>query len=538
MKNGFRMGTVFLLALVLIVTACTGGGEDAANVQRKVLKLNVEREPSSLDPALAFEFNSMDVTNSLFEGLLRLDENNKPQPAAAEKVKVSPDKTTYTFILREGLKWSNGDPVTAGDFEYAWKRVLDPKTGSPASFLLYFIKNAEAYNVGKADADEVGVTAVDDRTLEVKLGQPTPFFEQLVCYTVYFPVYKEGAKKEKNLYGDAKTYISNGPFKMKEWKHDNTIRVAKNDHYWNASTVKLDGIDWAMSGDAATAYQQYRSGDFHMLYDTSIPPELKGDLLRKGEVRVIPGSGLEFFRFNIEKKPFTNRKIRQAFGLAVERQAIVDQVIQGKEKAALAFVVPGTETRQGDFRAMAGDRMEDAQFDEAKKLLKEGMKEEGWDELPKVTLLFSNNDKNKAEAEALQEMYRKHLGVSIQLRSQESKVFFENQRSKNYQFSRSSFLADYNDPYNYLESFQTDHPVNRTNWSNEEYDKLLQMAFREGDDAKRTAYLAKAEKILFDEMPIFPVYYYNTLVLEKPEVKQLIRHKVGPNDYSRVELTK
>lgn len=537
MKRGFRFGLILFVMIGLIAAGCSNGNQNADKKQSQVLKLNVEQEPTSLDPAIAFEFNSMDVVNSMFEGLMRLDKNDQPQPAAAEKVEVSKDKKTYTFTLRDGLKWSNGDPLTAEDFEYSWKRALDPKTGSEASFLMFFIKNAEKYNAGDAKADDVGVKALDGKTLEVKLEQPTPFFEQLVCYTIYSPVYKKELDKDKKAYGDAKTFVSNGPFKMEEWKHDSLIKVKKNEHYRDADKVKLEGIQWAMSSDAPTAYQQFKAGEFHMLYDTAVPPDLKPSLIKKGEAKVSPGSGLEFFRFNVEKKPFNNKKVRQAFSMAVDRQLIVDEVIQGKEKHALAYVIPGTKNAKGEeFRKQGGDLIQDARFKEAKKLLEEGMKEEGWDKLPEVTLLYSTNDKNKAEAEAMQEMYRKHLGINIKLQNQESKVFFENQRNKNYQFSRSSFLADYNDPYNYLESFQTDHPVNRTNWSNKKYDELLGKAFKEADEDKRMKYLHEAEKILMDEMPIFPVYFYNDLILEKPEVRNIVRHLVGPNDYTYVEI--
>ena len=197
-------------------------------------------------------------------------------------------------------------------------------------------------------------------------------------------------------------------------------------------------------------------------------------LIKNGEAKVLDGSGLEFFRFNVEEKPFTNKKIRKAFALAVDRKAIVDQVVQGNQQPALAFVAPGTMTQLGDFREGREELIADNQVEEAKRLLEEGMKEEGWKSLPTVTLLYNANEKNKLVAEALQEMYRKNLGVKIKLQSQETKVFFDSQINRNYQMSRSSFLPDYNDPYNYLESFQTGHSMNRTGWSNEKYDELLE----------------------------------------------------------------
>lgn len=215
------------------------------------------------------------------------------------------------------------------------------------------------------------------------------------------------------------------------------------------------------------------------------------------------------------------------------------QVVQGNEMPAGAFVSPGTLTQKGDFRKAASQFVPlTAQPAQAKQLLQEGMKEEGWKTLPPVTLLYSNNEKNKAVAEALQAMFKQNLGVDVQLQSQETKVFLSNQKAKNYQLSRSSFLPDYNDPYNYLESFQTDHSMNRTGWSNPQYDALVKKAFAEPDETKRLEYLHQAEKILFDEMPIFPLYYYNQVHVQKDYVKNIIRHPVGPSDYRFTVLDK
>ncbi|GGE14976.1 dipeptide-binding protein DppE [Marinithermofilum abyssi] len=525
-----------LFVLATVTAGCGGPSAEREQAAPQILELNLANgEPTSLDPAQAFDQDSMDVVNSLFEGLMRLNKDHQPEPAVAEKVDKSDDLRTYTFTLRKDAKWSNGELVTAHDFEYAWKRVLNPKTASSASYLMYFIKNGEKYNAGKASADEVGVKAKDDHTLVVELEKPTPFFEELTCYTVYAPVYKKGLEQNQDLYGNGKEYVGNGPFVLKSWKHDSKIVTEKNKYYRDADAVKLNGIEWNMYADEATAYQMYQSGKLHI---NGYPPvDLKDSLIKKGEAKVTSDSGLEFYRFNVNKKPFTNEKIRRAFALAVDRQLLVDRVVRGQEKIATAFVAPGTTSESGDFRADGPSFFEDAQFDQAKKLLREGMKEEGWKELPTVELLLNkDSDKNKKVAEAIQEMYRKHLGVNIKLRAMETKVFFDNQKSQNYTLSRSTFLPDYNDPYNYLESFQTDHPTNRTGWSNKKYDELLKKAGAETDESKRIQLLHEAEKILMKEMPIIPLYYYNDVYMQKPEVKHVLRHTVGPNDYKYVTL--
>ncbi|SEN05969.1 peptide ABC transporter substrate-binding protein [Lihuaxuella thermophila] len=531
MKKYWIFSLALLIVLITGLTGCTTGA-DKSKGGEKVLNLNLSGEPSSLDPAKAFDEDSLDVTNNLFEGLMRLDQNHQPKPAVAKEVKVSPDGLTYTFMLNK-TKWSNGEELTAHDFEFAWKRVLDPKTAAEPAFLLYFIKGAEEFNTGKGSADQVGVKALDDYTLEVKLARPTPSFLQLTSYPVYFPVYKKGAEKNPNLYNEADTYISNGAFKMAEWKHDDHVKLVKNEHYHKNQTVKLSAIHFSMVTDSKTVYQLFKTKKLDVVGKKSIPPDLLPTMIKNGEVKLREGNGLAFFRFNVKKEPFTNAKIRKAFALAIDRKLIAEQVVGSGEQPAYAYVAPSAPN---NFRKKGGDLIKDAQFEEAKKLLAEGMKEEGWTTLPPVTLLYSNStEQSKKIVEAVQEMYRKHLGVEVSLQAKETKVYFADQRNKNYVMTTSSFLADYNDAYNYLESFQTDHSMNRTNWSNKKYDELLQKAANSGNQEERDQHLHEAEKILFDEMPVFPLYYYSSGAAEQEGITGIIRHPVGPSDYTSAD---
>ncbi len=527
-----------LFAVSLLAVGCGGEGSNAGSKQGEILKLNLSNgEPTSIDPAKAFDDDSMEVVNNLFEGLTRLNKEHQPEPAVAEKIDKSDDGLTYTFTLRKDAKWSNGEPVTAQDFEYAWKRVLDPKTASEASFLMFFIKNAEQYNAGEAKVEEVGIRAEDDSTLVVELEQPTPFFEGLTAYTPFAPVYRKSVEENKNPFGSAKNYVSNGPFKMTQWKHDGHIKTEKNEHYREADQVKLAGLEWSMVAEATTAYQMFKQKDLHFgEAPGEIPPELTGKVIEKGEAKVSDDSGLEFYRFNVKEEPFTNAKIRKAFALAVDRKAIVEQVVQGGQQPAYAYVAPGTMSESGDFRDQGEDYIQDAQWEEAKKLLEEGMKEEGWTKLPRVTILFNKDEKHKKVAETIQEMWRKHLNAKVELQAREVGVYFDDRRSGNFIIARSSFLPDYNDPYNYLESFQSDHSMNQTGWKDKKYDQLIEKARGETEDAKRMEYFHQAEKRLFEEMPLFPIYYYNSVVLKQPNVKNILRHTVGPNDYRWVEI--
>ncbi|MGA8941882.1 MAG: peptide ABC transporter substrate-binding protein [Thermoactinomyces sp.] len=528
--------TIFLSLIMLLVgsVALTGCSSEAGK-SGQILNLNITGEPTSLDPAQAFDEDSMDITNNLFVGLMRLDDRHQPQPALADKVEISEDGLTYTFHLKQ-TKWSNGQPLTAHDFEYAWKRVLDPDLAAKPAFLLYFIQGAEAYNQGKVSSDQVGIKASDDYTLQVKLAKPTPAFLELVAYPVFAPVSREALEQDPDMFHDAKNYVSNGAFKLAEWKHDNYVKLTKNEHFYKKDQAGLDEIRFSIITDNKTVYQLYQTKKLDVVGKSSIPADLLTSLMAEGKVKVLPGSGLSFFRFNVRQEPFTNKKIRKAFALAIDRKLIVEQIVGSGEEPAYAFVAPSVP---GNFRQEGGNFIKDGQYEQAKQLLAEGMAEEGWQKLPPVTLMYSNaTDKNKKIAEAVQEMIRKHLGVKIQLQAKEKKVYYADQENIRFVMSTSSFLADYNDAYNYLESFQTDHPMNRTNWSNEQYDLLLQKAAQASDTALRDQYLHQAEEILFEEMPVFPLYYYNTAFIEQPGIEGIIRHPVGPKDYTNARVKK
>ncbi|GGC90701.1 dipeptide-binding protein DppE [Thalassobacillus devorans] len=531
-----RKWLMLLLAVMvaIVLAACTtsgssdsgeqnDGGEEASGGE-KVLKLNNGSEPTSLDPPIGFDSYSWNVLNNLMEGMTRLDESHEPAAATAEKWDVSEDGTVYTFHIREDANWSNGDPVTAGDFEFAWKRLVDPEVASPAAFLGYFIEGAEAFNNGEGSEDDVMVEAVDEKTLEVTLTAPTGYFLHVTSNPAFFPINEEVQSENEEWFAEADSFVGNGPFQLAEWTHDSELVMEKNDEYWDADTVKLDKVEWAMVNDTNTEYQMYESGDL----DTSdIPSEMSEELIDSENVVIEEQAGTHFYRFNVNEEPFTNEKIRKAFAMAVNQEEIVEYVTKNKEEPAYGFVSYGFADPSGeDFRDKNGDLVE-YDPEQAKQLLEEGMEEEGYEELPKVTLTYNTSDVNKSIAETVQSMYKENLDVDITLENTEWNVFLQDQKDLKHQLSRSSFLADYADPINFLESFTTDSSMNRTGWSNEEYDKLIQQAKSEADEEQRFEYMYEAEKILFEEMPLFPIHFYNQVVLQKDEVENIVRHPVG-----------
>ncbi|MCM3180541.1 peptide ABC transporter substrate-binding protein [Cytobacillus horneckiae] len=534
-----KLLSVLMMGLfVLILAACTAnedagkepegsGGDDGEKTEEaaeKVLYMNNGQEPTSFDPPIGFNAVSWQSLNNLMEGLTRLGQSHEPEAATAEDWDVSEDGKVYTFHIREDAKWSNGDDVTAGDFVYAWKRLLDPNTGSPAAFLAYFIEGGEAFNNGEGSADDVQVKAVDDKTFEVTLISPQAYFLSVITNPAFFPINEKVAEENSEWFAEAESFVGNGPFNLTEWVHDSHFVMEKNEQYWDAENVKLDKVHWAMVDDTNTEYQMFQTGDL----DTSdVPPELSEQLFADESAEMVDQAGDYFYRFNVEMEPFQNENIRKAFAMAVNQQEIVDYVTKNGEEPAYGFVSPGFKDPSGnDFRETSGDLLK-TNVEQAKELLAKGMEEEGYDTLPEVTLTYSTLDTHKKIAEALQQMFKENLEVDVKLANMEANVFAEEQKALKFQLSRSSFLADYADPINFLENFQTGHSMNRTGWSNEEYDKLIQSALKEADEKKRFEMMYDAEKILFDEMPIIPIHFYNQVYLQNEDVTGIVRHPVG-----------
>lgn len=533
------------LLTVVVLAACTANEdageepeeEDNDNVEEtsdeKILRLNNDEEPTSLNPSIGFDALSWEPLNNLMEGLTRLDEDSVVGPGVAEEWEVSDDGLTYTFYLREDANWSNGDPVTAEDFVYAWKYMLDPETASEAAFLAYFIKGGEAFNSGEGSADDVAVSAIDEKTLEVVLESPTGFFLDLLTNPAFFPINHKVAEENPEWHSEADTFVANGPFMLESWEHDKEMVFAKNAEYWDAANVKLDKVHFAMVNDTNTQYQMFESGELHT---ADIPPELSDELIDGDNVFIGDYGGLEFYRFNITKEPFQNKKIRQAFSYAINRDDIAEYVVKNRVEPAYGFVSPGFIDPSGeDFRDVNGDLVS-YDPEKAKQLLEEGMEEEGYDELPPVVIDYNTSDLNKAVAETIQDMLKENLGIEVTLENQEWNVYAEAQINLELHFSRSSFINDYYDPVNFLESFITDSYMNRTGWSNEEYDELIAKGKSEADEEKRWEALYEAEKLLAEESVVVPIRYYNTVVLEADGVSGILRHPVGYFDLKYADI--
>jgi dipeptide transport system substrate-binding protein len=537
-----RLMFILFVALALIAAGCSSdtpsdtepssdpGDNDQAAEQPtdepKLLILNNGGEPTSLDPPIGNDERSYSILNNVMEGLTRLAKDSPvPEPAMAEDWDISNDGLTYTFYIRQNAYWTNGDPVTAHDFEYAFKRLANPETASPAAHHSYWIAGAEAFNTGEGSEEDMLVTAVDDKTLRVTLEYPVDFFLSIVAMPQLFPVHKETVENNPNWANSVDTLVTNGPFKVTEWRHDEEILIEKNENYWDAGKVNLDAVLFLMIEDSNTAYQLYQNDELH--FTSSIPSDLIEQLLDSGETIIFPRSGIEFQRFNVTQEPFQNKNIRKAFAMAINAQDIVDYVIKGGQTVMNGYVYNEfAHPLGGTWRDQVGS-LHEFNPEEARRLLELGMQEEGYTELPTVTLSYNTSDQHHDVAQVVQQMLKENLGVEIELFNQEWAVFLDAQRNLELQYSRSSFLGGYNDPINYLDNFTTGNPMNRTGWSNEEYDQLVRESYQTIDAVERFELMQKAEEVFMEEAVIVPLYFYNTIFLSKDYVSDIVRHPVG-----------
>ncbi len=541
-----------LLVLVMVFTGCSSPadktddetGDETQNGgtgAKKILRTNNSSEPGSLDPALAQGTHESWVLENVFEGLMTFNEKGELVEGMAEKYEVSEDGLTYKFYIREDAKWTNGDPVTAHDFEYSWKRVLDPKTASYYASILYPIKGAEAFNTEEGSADDVGVKALDDKTLEVTLENPTAYFLELTAFYTYFPVNKNVVESNPDWAKDPSTYVSNGPFKLVEWKHNDQIVLEKNTNYYNADKIKLDGIDFDIIEDQNTAWQKYEGGEYDILVD--VPTSVVAQLRAQNDPQLNIGFqvGTYYYNVNPKFKPFNNVKVRKALSMALDREVITEKITQGGQIPAYGVVSPGLQDENGkDFREVQGDLFK-YDPEEAKKLFEEGLKEEGMTvedfNKQKFVLLFNTSESHKKIAQAAQEMWRNNLGIEIGLENVEFKVKLDREKAGDYHISRAGWIGDFMDPITFLDLWWSKSEFNDVKYNNPEYDKLIETAKKSNDQATRMKAMKDAEKMLIEDMPVIPVYFYTQPYTVKTNVKGVIKVPVRYPIITYAEIT-
>lgn len=540
-KKVLALLLVLVVALSMSLAACgntSGNGQSTSTTSATPDKgsangpqettINLGTEPPQMNSTLTTDVTSMNVMRHVFDGLMNLDKDNNPIPGIAEKYEVSTDGLKYTFHLRDA-KWSDGTAVTAKDFDFAWKTVLKKDTAAPYAYIFYSIKGAQAYNEGTGKVEDVGIKAVDDKTLEVTLERPTPYFLYLTSFGVFMPVnqafYEKQVSGDKNAYGtEADKLIYNGPFTITSWAHEDKLVLEKNPNYWDAANIKLNKITMLMVKDTNAGYNMFAGDEADMvgLKDSAQVEKAKTD----GYVPQKYSDGaVAYFEFNLKDPVMQNVNIRKALTYAMDRQSFVTNVLKNSSTPALSFTNPDISGLNGkSFKSMVGDLIKDNNSDEAKQLLAKGMQELGLTTTPKLSMITDDTDVAKRDAAAYQEYWKKNLGVDVEIQTMPFKSRLARMDDKDFQVVLALWGPDYNDPMTYLDMFETGNGNNHTSYSNKAYDDLLNKIRAETDAAKRFDLLVQTEKLLMQDQPIGPIYFRNRDFVTKPYLVGVVRN--------------
>ncbi|AYG66914.1 MULTISPECIES: peptide ABC transporter substrate-binding protein [unclassified Rhizobium] len=477
-------------------------------------------DPTSLDPQKISGDWENRIDGDIFEGLVTEDPKDNPIPGQAESWTISPDQKVYTFKLRDGIKWSDGHPVTAQDFVFAFQRLMDPKTAAQYAYLQYTIKNAEKINKGEIkDPTQLGVKAIDDKTLEITLENPTPYFLNALMHYTAYPLPKHVVEAKGDSWVKIENIVTNGPYKPVEWVPGSHVSNVKNDQYHDAKDVKIDKVNFYTLEDQAAALKRYRAGEFDVV--TSFPAD-QYEWLQKnlpGQAHVVPFLGTYYYVLNATKPPFNDKRVRQALSMAVNREVIGPKILGTGELPMYSWVPPGTANYGEPARVSWKDEPYKQKVEEAKKLLKEAGF--GPDHPLKAQLRYNTNDNHKRIAVAIAAMW-KPLGVDIELYNTETKVHYDEMQRGEVQIGRAGWLADYNDPINFLNLLSTGVEMNYGRWSNKDYDALIKQGNEEIDLKKRAEIYKKAEQLALDDSAAIPIYYYVSQNIVAPKVQGFV----------------
>ncbi len=505
-------------ATILIGCAKRETAVDIGN-REQILHRGIGGEPKDLDPQTTSGMPEFYIQSAIFEGLTsQRPGDSTPIPGTAERWEISADGRVYTFYIHPEAKWSNGDPVTADDFVFSYQRALSPALSNPYAYMLFCLKNGEGFYKGSiTDFSEVGVKALDEKTLQITLNAPVPYFLRLLKHHSWFPVHPPTILKFGKIdsrdtkWTRAGNLVGNGPFKLISWKPNRKLVVEKNNHYWDAKTCRLNAVHFYPIEDINAEEYAYRTGQLHVTNETPLErikhyKENSPDL-----IRLEPLLGTYYYEINTQRPPLTDPRVRRALALALDREKIVNYVLKAGEPAAYHLTPPET----GGYTAEAKLPFN---VEEARKLLADAGFPNG-EGFPKIELLYHTHKAHKRIAEVVQQIWKENLNIDISLLNMEWKSYLAQKKSHQYSIARAAWVGDYEDPTTFLEMFITDGGNNDAAWSNTEYDQLLLKASKEMDETKRFSYFQQAEKILLDECPVIPVYFYRNKSLVHPTVK-------------------
>ena len=526
-----------LVCSAFLISAC---GRRETPVQAgnrdQALLLGNGSEPRDLDPHLVVSFNDFNIVVALFEGLTAIDEStSRPVPAAAETWETSADGLVWRFHLRSGLRWSNGDPLTARDFVFGIHRALSPRLASEYAYVLFPIRNARAFNAGQlADFSQVGVRAPDPLTLEITLARPTPYLAAAATLPAWSPVHQASIER-LGLFDDRavpwtrpENMVCNGPFLLREWSPGRRVVVDRNPRYWDVRRIRLSRMVFYPIESASTQESAFRAGQLHLTSDVPLSKIAVYKRNRPGVLRIDPLLDTAFLRFNTGRKPFTDPRVRQALARAFDRMALVREVTLGGQQPAHFLTPPGIPGYAA--RASIPD-----DFPGARRLLAEAGYPEGRG-FPRVEIQFATLELNQRLLEAVQQMWRRELGIDVTLANKEQRVWLNDERLRNYDLSFAHWFGDFLDPSTYLELFTADSGNNSTGWADPEYDRLVAAAGSTLDPARRAGLYQQAEALLLNDAPIAPLFFGTRVFLCHPAVENWRPALLGLHQYKDVCL--
>ena len=525
-----------LLGMAVVLTVCLAAchGKPKPNLRDSALVL-AESPPQDrsfafaggsmefLDPARIAETAGHHLMMNVFDGLYIYNRGDGPPvPSMAQSREVSPDGLTWTFHLRPGLTWSDGKPLTARDFVWSWLRVLDPKTASRSAQLLWFIAGAQAFNEGAStDPAHVAIRALDDLTLQVKLANPTPFFEQLLCEMPYVPTPRHAVEAWGEQWTDPAHIVSNGPFVLADHQSRKISVLTKNPRYWDAASVWLEKATIFHTDSDQTAFDWYEVGKTQWHGDVALPMDKVPALMDQGRVdfRTDPKLCSYYFSMRVDRPPFDDPRVRRAVALAIDKERLALHVLKGGQMVATGGV-PDLFVKTHGYHVLAGEPFNP---EKARELLAEAGHPRGIGLAP-IELYYNTGEGHRVIAEYVQRNLQENLGVRVQLANMEWGTLLKTLLSGQFSIGRSSWCADYPDPLTFLEVFQSESKANYSGYKSKEYDAVLDAIKAEVDMTKRNLLLRRAEEILARDLPLLPMYHYTWSYLVKPYVLGYERH--------------
>jgi oligopeptide transport system substrate-binding protein len=531
-KDFLKMGGTGLAGAALLGTAGCGsifGGEQGGTGGGggKSITVNLQDTIRDMDSATTTDEVSFNILVNAIEGLYRLDENARPVTAQAQKVDISEDGLTYTFTLRNGIKWSNGEPVTSQDFKYAWLKALDPDTASQYAYIIStFVEGAADYNEGNGDPEGVAIEAPDDKTLEVKLASPSPFWLGLTSFYTYYPQNQTFVEDQGEDYAqNADALIYNGPYILTEFNPTNGVTLVKNDDYWDKANVDIEQVEGRIVKELDTAVNLHESGDLDI---TEIDSQYVNEYKDSPDFDQRTTFVCFYLSFNEEVPAFRNVNIRKAFQISYDRNALAQKILNDGSEGATGLVPdgiagPGDQT----FREAEGPTVPEYNPEEAKRLYEQGLEEVGG-EAPTIELLSYDASTARDAATFFQSQFEDNLGAKIEVKIQPFDRKLELESNGEFQLSYQGWGADYNDPMTFLDLWETDSPFNTGGYSNERYDALISQAKTETDQAKRMDLLLEAERLLIEEdASCAPMIFKGEVRLIEPFIKGFVYQPYG-----------